>query len=160
MITSLWRSQLLARQGYRCAWCRRPAARTVIASRRLPAYWFDEQARRWRDGQGNLTRLVRHLLSGVERVHVELSIAFLNHDDEDTRPENSAALCQHCSRRHEQSGFYTRSQIQQHREEVNHSEQDAPLENYDLSCELSESDLRDYTVIRFEEPSSTANESG
>ncbi|WP_188661374.1 hypothetical protein, partial [Sphingomonas metalli] len=98
----------------RCEHCRRPHGRDVLHLG--DGVWWDEDARRWRDGQG---RGVRRLaapadlaraqpgLAGIgppaalRVTRVVLASAHLNHDPGDNRPRNLAALCQRCHMRHD-----------------------------------------------------------
>ena len=98
----------------RCEHCRRPHGRAVLHLG--DGRWWDEAARRWRDGRG---RTLRGLPSPTEltatqpglagigppatlRVtRVILASAHLNHDPGDNRARNLAALCQRCHMRHD-----------------------------------------------------------
>ena len=98
----------------RCEHCRRPHGRDVLHQGN--GVWWDEDAGRWRDGQGRgLRRLPTH--SGVawkqlallpldpptsmRITRVVLAAAHLNHDPGDNRPRNLAALCQRCHMIHD-----------------------------------------------------------
>ncbi len=78
--------------------------------------WWDEDAATWRDGQGRglrslptpneLPRLQPGLAgidlpSQVRVTRVVLASAHLNHDPDDNRPRNLAALCQRCHMVHD-----------------------------------------------------------
>jgi len=99
--------RILARDGYRCRWCKRPA-RTVFVCRRLPALWFDWDCHRWRDGRGQLTKHYFDRLSSI-KVRVHLRVVPLNYDDRDLRPENLVSLCEHCCGVHARSSAAKRA---------------------------------------------------
>lgn len=98
----------------RCEHCGRPHGHDIVHLG--SGVWWDEQATRWRDGQG---RRVRRLpcstamihaqpgLAGIapplpfRRTRVVLASAHLNHDPGDNRPRNLAALCQACHMRYD-----------------------------------------------------------
>lgn len=98
----------------RCEHCRRPHGRYVLHLG--DGVWWDEDAARWRDGQG---RGVRRLPAPMELARAQpgfagidppaslrvtrvvLASAHLNHDPGDNRPRNLAALCQRCHMRHD-----------------------------------------------------------
>lgn len=100
----------------RCEHCQRPHGCDVLHLGN--GVWWDEDAHRWRDGQG---RRVRRLASPADLALVQpgfvgiappsalhvtrviLASAHLNHDPGDNRPHNLAALCQRCHMRHDAS---------------------------------------------------------
>lgn len=97
-----------------CEHCGRPHGRDIVHLGN--GVWWDDQAARWRDGQG---RGVRRLRSPADMINTQpglagitpplpfrttrviLAGAHLNHDPGDNRPCNLAALCQACHMRHD-----------------------------------------------------------
>jgi len=107
------------RAGGRCERCRRPHGQAVLYLGNNVwgnGVWWDEQATRWRNGEGRALRrlpdpdaLARQQpgLAGIgspailRTTRVVLATAHLNHDPSDNRPRNLAALCQRCHMRHD-----------------------------------------------------------
>ncbi|MFS0738969.1 hypothetical protein ABC347_18130 [Sphingomonas sp. 1P06PA] len=98
----------------RCERCHRPHGRDVLHLGN--GIWWDEDATRWRDGQGRRVRSLpdpdelTRIQPGFDGIaapaqmrvtRVVLASAHLNHDPGDNRPRNLAALCQRCHMRHD-----------------------------------------------------------
>ncbi|MEW6014182.1 MAG: hypothetical protein AB1690_02545 [Candidatus Zixiibacteriota bacterium] len=88
------REVILQRAGNCCEFCGVRNHFIIYRDRQGKAYYTDPNQRfnkySWgRDG-------VRH-----KNIKVVLTIAHLNHDPRDNRPENLAALCQRCHNRHD-----------------------------------------------------------
>jgi hypothetical protein len=80
------RAARLKVQHNECLWCHAPNGRNVIRKKGTIDWRWDFGAytsREWR------------------KVKIVLTIAHLNHDPTDNRPENTPALCQLCHNRHD-----------------------------------------------------------
>ena len=74
------------REGHRCKFC--GVAHRIIG---------------WRDVRGNFHPLGEGQAApaGMKAIRIVLTVAHLNHDTTDNRPENLAALCQRCHLLHD-----------------------------------------------------------
>lgn len=103
------RPMILARAGSRCERCGKPDRRLVwtVTGRsedgQLWMRWCGSRYEPWRDQFGRVLPLGRPQRVAARRVRVILTVAHLNHDPADNRPENLAALCQWCHLMHDRS---------------------------------------------------------
>jgi 5-methylcytosine-specific restriction endonuclease McrA len=95
------RDQILDRANHRCERCGKPDRQKVYVGVALPAFWYDPEFKRWRDGNGSVTAKCLWHIPQRRLVSVILTVAHLNHDPRDNRDENLAALCQRCHLLHD-----------------------------------------------------------
>lgn len=101
----LARRRILKRSGGRCEWCAKPDRTEVLAA--PDGRWTLEPSPAsspvgpWRDDKGRPAEAPWGPSIPIKCVFVVLTIAHLNHEPGDDRPENLAALCQRCHLRYD-----------------------------------------------------------
>jgi len=106
------RPSVLNRAGDRCEFCDVPNGAVVVR---------DDDAGTWQTVEGSAVNAAR--ADGEEPVKIILTVAHLNHNVNDNRPENLKALCQRCHLRwdaelHRKNAAKTRDRKRLERGEV------------------------------------------
>lgn len=92
------RASILDRAEFRCERCGKPNHRLVWVTRDGTGRWFGNAPAAWSAARAGVLPLYR--------IRVVITIAHLNHDPADNRPENLQALCQRCHLAHDVKHHY------------------------------------------------------
>jgi len=90
------RAAILERAGHRCEQCRKPDRTDVEVDEK--GHWRDASEWYWHDERGER---VNYRARYARLSRVVLTVAHLNHEPTDNRPENLRGLCQRCHLAHD-----------------------------------------------------------
>ncbi len=84
--------------GGNCQFCGRPAVENLCVSH--GGLWYDREMQVWRDRFGNHYQGLVPVYT-MREVDIVLTVAHLDQDPRNCRPENLRALCQYCHNRYD-----------------------------------------------------------